>query len=58
MSQRGKGQEIRDKDRTLRVRDRGKGYLSPEDKGVLLHRKETDMGHRQMAVYKGTRETR
>jgi hypothetical protein len=39
---------------------RGKGtgekeeeYLSPGDKGLTLDRKETDVTHRKMLVYKG-----
>ena len=27
--------------------------MSPEDKGLPLDREETDVAHRQMAVYKG-----
>ena len=31
----------------------GKRYLSQWDKGLSLDREETDVAHRQMAVYKG-----
>lgn len=44
------------------MREKGKGttemeerYLPQRDKGLLLDREETDVAHRQMAVYKGTR---
>jgi hypothetical protein len=34
------------------TRERGKEYLSQKDKGLPLSREDTDMAHRQMAVYK------
>jgi hypothetical protein len=42
------------------VKEKGKGtreegYLSQRDKGLHLHREETDMAHRKMAIYKDTR---
>lgn len=36
---------------------REQGYLPWRDKGLPLDREETDVAHRQMAVYKGKRET-
>lgn len=59
--QRDRGQEIRDKDRRWRIREKGKGmrewvrgYLSWEggDKGLLLDRRKTDMTHRKMRFIK------
>lgn len=37
------------------TRKRGKEYLPPRDKGLLLDGEETDTAHMQMAIYKGTR---
>jgi hypothetical protein len=55
LSQRDRGQGIRDKNKNRkgRTRERGKGTKDcPEDKGLPLDRKETGMAYRKMAVYK------
>ena len=48
---------IRDKDMRQRTRvkeqKRGVGVFVPEDKGQPLDREETDVAHRQIAIYKG-----
>ena len=36
--------------------ERGQGYVSQRDKALPLDREEANVKHRQMAVYKGTRE--
>lgn len=55
--QRDKEQGIEDKNRSQRIRKkgkgtrgRGKGYLSQKDKGLLL---DAEAVYRQMVVYKG-----
>lgn len=52
----------KDKDRRQRKREKGArekgeemGYVAQRDKGLPLVRKETDVVHEQMVVYKGTR---
>ena len=37
------------------TRESGKGHLSWRYKGLPLDREETDVAHRKMEVYKGTR---
>lgn len=57
LPQRDRRQGIRDQDRRQRRGGEwGKGYLSEEDRGLPLNR-ETDVEHRQMAVYEDTRGT-
>ena len=34
---------------------KGQGYLSQRNKGLPLEKGETDVAHRQLAVYKGKR---
>ena len=36
-------------------KEREEGHLFPRDKGLPLDREETDVAHRKMEVYKGTR---
>ena len=46
-------EEIEDKQEGDQTRERGWEYLSQRDKGLPLHRGETDMAHSQMTGYKG-----
>ena len=60
MSHKYRGQRIREKDTRQRMKgegqgtmERGEGYLSWKGKDLSLDRKETDLAHGQMTVYKG-----
>lgn len=52
---RDKGQRQGKRKKEKGARERGQKYLSQKDKGLSLDKEETDMAHRKMAVYKGTR---
>ena len=64
MPQTDRGQEIRDKERRWRKREKSernkgrRGYLCQGHKGLSLDREKTDKAHRQMALDNGKRETR
>ena len=52
----GEGKMEKEKEERRREKGKGQGYLSQRDKGLPLDRKETDMAHRKMAVYKSKME--
>lgn len=63
MSQRDREQGIRDErqerenEEEERYKGKGRGVCALEwDKGLPLAREKTDVAHKQMAVYKGTRK--